>query len=210
MPNWCSTTIDFIGDEKDVEDLRDKIDLYTSKQYLKTDFGNDWLGNILYGFGLGDRIDNPSNNLRCRGVITGYDDIEYGGSLCKFRIWTETAWVPMIKMWNAIIKKHYGDRISVHWIAEELGCDLYETNDYDRYSYDTYKVGCRLGDYYYGDYWSTVDEVVWYINDNLKSAGINKTITADEITDDGLYIELDDDNYISVNVLSEVSDDDVE
>lgn len=209
MPNWCSTIIDFIGDRSDIEDLYNKIELYTSKRYQETYFGNNWLGNILYGFGLGDNIDELEN-LQCRGIITGKDNIEYSGSLCRLRIWTETAEVPMIKMWNVIIEKYYGGRISVHWIAEELASGLYETNDYDRYSFDTYKVDLNLGDDCCGDYWDTVEEAVGYINDNLKWAGINKVITADEITDDGLYIEFDNGYYISVNILKEVSDDEVD
>ena len=63
MPNWCYTAYHFQGKENELKILYDKINEWTSKQFIETGFGDSWLGNILYGVGLQDCINNPVGSL---------------------------------------------------------------------------------------------------------------------------------------------------
>ena len=52
MPNWCTTSYVFRGDENEIKDLYDKLKSFTSKKRISNEFGNFWLGNIVYRFGF--------------------------------------------------------------------------------------------------------------------------------------------------------------
>lgn len=123
MPNWCSTTFKFHGSQNDLDIFEEKITEWTSKSFAKSDFGSDWLGNVLYGAGLQDRIDNPDpeKRLACRGNIIGWSCGCVDGIM---DIWVESAWVPMAKMWVEVIKV-LGLNIDFTFSAEEPGCDLF-------------------------------------------------------------------------------------
>lgn len=131
MPNWCYTTYHFQGKENEVKILYDKIYEWTSKQFTETGFGNSWLGNILYGAGLQDCIDSPdpAHYLACRGQVIDIYDGE-GLNVC-----TETAWVPMAKMWNAVIEKLGLKSVEFSFRAEESGCDIYWIYDPHNHKY---------------------------------------------------------------------------
>ena len=135
MPNWCYTHFTFHGTESEIYHFRDKIEEWTSKTFTETSFGETWLGNILYGVGLEDRIDlgrdNPMN-IRCRGSLTFLDtedDIRGRNNCCKFTLSTETAWCPMITIWIETIKKLGYKTIGFSYQAEESGVGLYEVYD---------------------------------------------------------------------------------
>lgn len=125
MPNWCSTTIYFHGEKEEITELHNKIKEHTSKTFVPTDFGQTWLGNILYGVGLEDRIDAAENRIRCRGSITYFDEIVDSDGECSFRIDTETAWAPMICMWEETIKKLGYKSIGFSFQSEECGMGEY-------------------------------------------------------------------------------------
>lgn len=129
MPNWCYTNIIFHGDKTEIEDFRSKVDEWTSKILRPSDFKEAWLGNILEGAGLGDRIDSTENGLRCRGWINYIGEIEYGEDDACFLVDTETAWAPMMKMWAEVIKTLGYKTIGFSYQSEEPGMALYETYD---------------------------------------------------------------------------------
>lgn len=127
MPNWCTTTIVFHGDEKEIRDFHGKIKEWTSESLMPNDYEKAWLGNILCGVGLKDRIYIlGANRLRCRGSIDyiGNVELDGDGDPC-FRIDTETAWVPMIRMWEETIKKLEYKSIGFSFQSEEPGCNEY-------------------------------------------------------------------------------------
>lgn len=169
MPNWCNTNIYFSGSEKNITDLFTRIEEYTSKNFKDNGFGSNWLGNILCGFGLTDRIDATENRLHCRGSLEYVSNLDTEDEEnASFYITTLTAWDPMIKMWQAIIEKHYGDCIEMHWIAEEPGTQLYLTDDKSRYG-DKYWVDFTLSESDTGTiYFGTAKAVVNFINSNFK------------------------------------------
>lgn len=129
MPNWCSTKIWFYSEDKNsVEEFYTFVQESISEMRAPNGFGSDWLGNVLIYAGLENEIDG---SLGCRGSIEYIsDDIEYKEGYYYFDIDTETAWVPMIKMWVEVLKKQRLDHtIEIAYQAEECGCELYEQHD---------------------------------------------------------------------------------
>ena len=203
MPNWCSTTIEFSGDETAIIDFYKRLTEYTSKEFVKSDFGNWWLGNIVLGFGFTvDKPDSPS----CRGYLVGTGIYLSEDNI--LRVTTETAWVPMLHMWRMIIDKHYSTEdsdnlINMTWVAEEFGCDLYYTNDISIWGCDSFYVDSCIGGKYYGVYYGTEHEAITDINAMLESNHM-KLITS--LADLEAY-DFPEDDYITVHELEEVSDD---
>ena len=121
MPNWCTTSYVFRGNENEIKDFYDKLKSFTSKERIPNNFGNFWLGNIVDGFGF------DYNEIPCRGRIDYFPEPEdTDPDRLEFSTWT--AWRPMIKMWDEIIAKFYPSLTYV-LIAEEPGCDVYINTD---------------------------------------------------------------------------------
>ena len=132
MPNWCNTCIMFQGNKDDIEKFHIQLNEWTSKTFIKTDFGEAWLGNILYGARLSYLVDTTnSEHVRCRGWIDIIGDIEDGSDdTYIFTVFTETAWAPMTRLFDKVIKK-FKYNIEYAYQAEEPGCELYEIYDPD-------------------------------------------------------------------------------
>lgn len=125
MPNWCNNNIVITHNDKDkIKALFEKILQWTSKNYEDNGFGENWLGNVV----LGSEID--SDNLDYRGLITCLDfiDLKDGGG--EINIFADTAWCPMVKMWQRVVDKHCPGA-DIRFSAEESGNGVYVTNDYD-------------------------------------------------------------------------------
>jgi len=130
MPNWCYTNISFNSENKnDLEKLYNFIEKATSnksKYADVSDFGSNWLGNILLECDLMtlDDVKNDKVPCRCRGSII-YVDITEDQVIVD----TETAWVPMMQVWQRVVEKLNLDDVDIIYTAEEPGCELYLTND---------------------------------------------------------------------------------
>ena len=131
MPNWCFTDIKMTGEKEKVQFLHDKIEEWTSKDYMQNGFGNTWLGNIVLGSGIAIEEDIDKHDApRCRGSIV-YTDIDlFDTNNAELTVQTETAWNPMMKMWS-MINEQYDLNLDIVYSAEEPGCELYLTNDPD-------------------------------------------------------------------------------
>lgn len=106
MPNWCFTHMVFHGNKKEIEELHAKIEEWTSKSFMKNGFGDNWLGNIVIGAGLGEHIDSKTDRIRCRGELEYVGDIEsVSDEEAYFEIDQSTAWAPMCVLWSAVIDK---------------------------------------------------------------------------------------------------------
>lgn len=124
MPNWCSTAITIKHDNREkLNELSEMIGQWTSKNYKDNGFGLSWLGNIVGNSGVGTVDENIKTDLHCRGWMTN-DEISDG----QLVIQTETAWVPMLKMWQMILEKYLPDAELIYE-AEECGCELFCTNN---------------------------------------------------------------------------------
>ena len=134
MPNWCNTTITFHG--KNAKKLNDLITKWTEESLSDVAFGSRWLGNCLVNSGILEFKDAAFGEIRCRGSIEYYDltDDE------ELTVVTETAWSPMLKMWD-IINKKLNLNLEIIYTAEEPGLEVYMTNDpsmKDIYAVDIY------------------------------------------------------------------------
>ena len=107
MPNWCFTDIKMTGEKEKVQFLHDKIEEWTSKNYMQNGFGNTWLGNIVLGSGIATEEDIDKHDApRCRGSIV-YTDIDlFDTNNAELTVQTETAWNPMMKMWSMINEQY--------------------------------------------------------------------------------------------------------
>ena len=125
MPNWCATDISINCNNKDkLNKLYSNLLDWTSKNFVDSDFGNNWLGNIVGFSGISDPLSEESP--RCRGYITAINE----PSEDQLYIQTETAWCPMVNMWIQVCDKYLGkDEYDIEYVAEEPGCGLYLTND---------------------------------------------------------------------------------
>lgn len=138
MPNWCSNIIVIEeGNKPEIEKLGALIQKWTSQSYVKNGFGDNWLGNIVYGAGFKRSDEDKESGFKCRGSITDMDLNEEDGILC---ITTETAWGPMNEMWHAIIEKFAPNSFfqccseepgnEYFCIEEDKGCTRYFQDDY--------------------------------------------------------------------------------
>lgn len=134
MPNWCYTNITiYHNDEEKLKAFYDKIEEWRSKPFKENDFDKysmGWLGNIVGNAGLAEwkKVGEREGfvpNISCRGSIQTF---ELHGN--RININTETAWCPMMQMWQKLCDKYLPDA-EIFYMAEEPGCELFETNDPD-------------------------------------------------------------------------------
>lgn len=121
MANWCYTNYTFYGRVEDMVKFGDLIDSAASSG----------LYDCLTAAGLN------SDDFRCRGAVI-YCDYDHDEAVAisekhpddgyEIVLDTETAWVPMPLVWDAIIKT-LGVDIKFCYMAEEPGMDLYEIYD---------------------------------------------------------------------------------
>ena len=124
MPNWCYTNIVINHKDKTkLEDLANKISEWSHKDFCDNGFHDGWLGNIVGNSGIANPLE--ADSPRCRGTLTSiyFDNGQINMS-------TETAWAPMMKMWQMIIDKYLPDA-DIWYTAEEPGNCIFESNDPD-------------------------------------------------------------------------------
>ena len=127
MPNWCSTSI-YIkhNDTKKLEELYNNINQWMRKNAMENGFTN-WLGNIVLNAKIGTVDTDKKTDLKCRGGIVFLD---FSDMKNEINIDTETAWVPMLKIWQKLIDKYLPDA-DIIFEATEPGCGIFVTNDAD-------------------------------------------------------------------------------
>lgn len=195
MPNWCMTRIIFHGNKSEIEDLHSKIEEWTSNNLMANGFGPNWLGNILVGAGLGDRIDSEKDNrLRCRGSLEYMGDVTVESEDdAYFAIDTDTAWDPMVRMWDEVFKAIGYKTIGYSFQAEEPGMCLYLT-------YDPY--GDFTGEKYYIDIFLEGDDK---LNEKLTAIRDDRFFGTDEQLISTLQelLETDEDDVIILRRMAE-------
>lgn len=144
MPNWCNTEIVFFGAKETVNDFHNKLQVWLKDKNLTPSdyFGTDWLGNILYhAFGEKYVTENIEKmDFRC--WVNFVDDIEpINDNEYEFRITTESAWEPLIRIWDLILEELYPDKnISFAYIAEEGRTGFYQIYDPLHVIYETNEI----------------------------------------------------------------------
>ena len=124
MPNWCYTDIHInYDDEQKLKAFSEQIERWMKTPALPDVTWSNWLGNIILNAEIGTVDTGKSTDLRCRGDVTYLEFMS--DYIC---IDTETAWVPMMQLWQKLVDKYLPDA-EITYCAEECGCELYWTND---------------------------------------------------------------------------------
>lgn len=156
MPNWCMTSYTIVGEKKDVE----KIHVAVMNHPVKEKSDKDWQGNILNALGVSyDALENRS----VRGFL--YDE-EYLGDIgdgqAQLRIVFNEAWSRT--EFAEVLQELFPD-INIYWMAEEPGCDIYQTNDADGDYYpERFYVDTCIGGDYQSEYFTTEEEVYEWLS----------------------------------------------
>ena len=120
MPNWCTTYYTFKGDENEIKDFAGKLTAWRKQKPIATsDFGSDWLGNLLVHVGI-----NPTT-IHCRGSLDIVKLID--GNTLKME--SETAWEPMPEVFDALLKALGYESIEYSYCSEEPGMEIYTKSD---------------------------------------------------------------------------------
>jgi len=170
MPNWCFTNITFYGEFDDLIPFHKKVEeIINTPSKVKNDFGSGWLGDFVHHFGLDEEVSH-------RGCVSHYD-AEIGEKECipNFEIQIETAWAPMVEIWEKIIEQHY-PKIKYVFISEETGFSVYINTDTEQEFYITrYRVNVE----YPGKYEGADTDV--YCSTETEVLDIIKTITGQDV-----------------------------
>lgn len=153
MPNWCTTSYNISGPQKDIRSLYNKMKRLQNRKesLLPNGFGETWLGNLV------NRLGADWQTVNCRGEWSNL--MMKGGDL---HFDTCSAWCRCNEV-EDVIRDKYPD-LEIVFISEELGCDIFETNDAtgeifpERVIIDTEDEGTE----YY-----TVDEALHVLCDKL-------------------------------------------
>lgn len=186
MANWASTSYLIEGSERDLKKVYDVIDNFVtgkSKPVLE-DASKEWEGNIVKALGASDEQLKESY---LRGFIEEY---ELDGDV--IRINAEEAW-------GATDFRHIlGNlmpELTIYYIVEEAGCDLFATNDIDgKYFPEQYLVDAYVKDADYYEYFETKGQMKDFV-----SSLIGKEDFTDEDIEAWNEEHEDDDSYIYVH-----------
>jgi len=154
MPNWCCTDITFYSNDGNllIEYQKKLQEIYDANATVENGFGNGWLGDFVNTL-LAPDYTTEIENIRCRGMLLDTPDSNQvyfceGCDHYVFYIHAETAWAPMMQMWDLILEKYSNGRIKMAYVAEEGGCELYQTYDPEGlFNYPRFKLDYNIGDY---------------------------------------------------------------
>lgn len=152
MPNWASVAYVCKADDAQLKDLYEKIDtLNKSKSsVLENDFGRMWLGNLVHLLG------GKWEEVECRGEITSYN-LSIGEN--KLWIWFEHAWSDSSNLRDFLKQCYPGMKIS--FSVEELGCEIFVTNDIEEFPDKYYlDISDEVSDIYDSGYYVNLKDVV--------------------------------------------------
>lgn len=129
MPNWCSSRYIVIGDDRELNDLYEKMSSLEQNPtgWSKNDFGSTWLGNLLLKLG-----EDPTQTY-CRGW---FNSVSLSDSQLEFYV--ESAWMEPYETIN-VLKRIYPE-LAFYFTAAEPGCQHYVTNDAEGQFFSLYEI----------------------------------------------------------------------
>lgn len=143
MPNWCMTTYKIVGKRSDVEQIEKAVRNHPTPK----DTDKDWEGNVLAALEI-----KNFGNYRMRGFVRDCDYIsDIGDGQAQLSLFCEEAWSRTD--FAEALQGKFPD-VSIYWMAEETGCEVYQTNDSsgvffpDRYFVDTCIDGTYESEYF--------------------------------------------------------------
>lgn len=142
MPNWCDTSFKVTGANQALVlkfymdmakgaggfgELDEKKRTYKDSDGKKKVTSDDWFGNLYLAAGYTMK-EIDKTGMHSRGFDTTVELEEVNGQYCV-SINTQMAWNPAIKEMYEMIDEKYGGELSLYYLAEEPGCELYYCND---------------------------------------------------------------------------------
>ena len=186
MANWASTSYRIEGSESDLKKVYDVIDNFVSgkSKPVLEDASTEWEGNIVKALGASDE---QLKECYLRGFIEEY---ELDGDV--IRINAEEAW-------GATDFRHILGKLmpelTIYYIVEEAGCDVFATNDIDgKYFPEQYLVDAYVKDADFYEYFETKEQMKDFV-----SSLIGKEDFTDEDIEAWNEEHEDDDSYIYVH-----------
>lgn len=179
MANWANTSYIIEGTKEDLDRIWEAI---TNPQRTP-DADEGWEGDVLNSLGINwDR-----DNLTMRGFIEqSYRDKE-GIHLEAEKAWERTDFCK-------VLQEEFPN-ISIFWITEEPGMEIYATNDSKgKYFSSRYCLDAFLDIDYYSEYFDTKEEAFQYIN-KITKGKVNSQENIDEYNKQNK----DTDNFISLH-----------
>ena len=182
MANTCTTEYVFEGEGAQIRALHSELEKIVKDKPKCTDYHDwhvqpNWLGYVAENvLGL------DSEKISCRGEFNlgEIDNCPYDDNLLTLGVSAYTAWSPCNELFEKLAEKY---DCNLYWMAEELGCELFQSNDSaGKYFHDTIIIdipdeGC--------EYFQTEEDAVKSI---VEKTG-NPNITFDEIEDlDEVYV----------------------
>lgn len=202
MPNYCYTTITIIHkDERKLKDFYEKVGGWAKKTYSKNGFdcpeiGYYWLGNIVGNSGLAKwtKKENGTEdfvpNISCRGTL---QSLELRDN--QISISTETAWCPMLEMWQLLCEKHLKGA-EIYYVADQDGDGMYQTNDPDvigKYNIDIVDtVPDEFEDFAESNYEATQEVVVELLQRVLRTleTDMDKLLRKLDVSDESEWLHI--------------------
>ena len=166
MANWASTSYCIEGSKKDLKRLYKLIDGFmTGKEKpFWEDSAENWLGNVIKALGA---TEEQMKNNYLRGFIETY---ELDGDV--LRIAAEEAWGTTD--FRHILKKLMPE-LTIYYIVEEPGFEVYATNDADRkYFTERFNVDACVDGHDYWEYFQEEKETMDYVASLLKKDNITE------------------------------------
>lgn len=166
MANWASTSYCIEGSKKDLKRLYKLIDGFmTGKEKpFWEDSAENWLGNVIKALGA---TEEQMKNNYLRGFIETY---ELDGDV--LRIAAEEAWGTTD--FRHILKKLMPE-LTIYYIVEEPGFEVYATNDADgKYFTERFNVDACVDGHDYWEYFQEEKETMDYVASLLKKDNITE------------------------------------
>lgn len=166
MANWAKTSYRIEGSKNDLEQVFNVInDFMTGKQPPIEDGAvKEWEGNILKALGA---TDEHFKNNYLRGFIQEYE-LE-GNLVC----------IEAEEAWGATDFRHVLEQLmpnlTIYYIVEEWGCEIYETNDFDgKYFPERFLVDARWNGTNCSEYFETKEQMERYLTKLMEKKVDNK------------------------------------
>ena len=186
MANWASTSYAIEGNKSDLESVFNVINDFVKSNVkpVEANASKEWEGNIVKALGASE--EQMKNNY-LRGFIQTYEIID--GVL----------YIEAEEAWGATDFRHLLAKLmpelTIHYIVEECGCEVYATNDCDgKYFTESYYVDICIDGDYFSEYFDTEKQVLAYVAQLLKK----ESVTMKDI-DEWNEEQDDNENYIYVH-----------
>lgn len=120
MANYCCNCITIKDTKENINLLEHEFNKAMSKNPRFSDFGADWLGNLLLHIGIDPDAKNAPDVAGYVSYMDKNDD--------TLIIQTETKWKPQIQCIKTFINK-FTTTADIKYVSEEVSSGIFQTND---------------------------------------------------------------------------------